>query len=68
MDRISKSIHQSHGSAIDLSLHLLGIEPELVEYRRLEIGNVCALLDRSVTDFIRASIDHTTANATAGQP
>src|SRR5262249_25122837 len=61
-------LHDPHGPPEDGQFHLLVVEAELAEDRRMQVAVVMRALDRLVTNVVGGAVDGPTLDAAAGQP
>src|SRR5207244_12060001 len=67
-DRPLALFHQLHRPPQGVELHLLVVEPELPQDRRVQVAVVMAILDGLVTHLVGRAVDDAALHAAAGQP
>src|SRR5262249_54014798 len=61
-------LHDPHGPPEDVQFHLLVVEAELAEDRRVQVAVVVRALDRLVADVVGGAVDGPALDTAAGEP
>src|SRR5688572_20014926 len=67
-DACRVDVSQSFIAAVQMVRDALVIQPQLMQDRRMQVGDHGAFIDSVIAEFIRGAISLTTANAAAGHP